>query len=132
MKKSSKPKSVKIPSSKHFKIEEFHCNDGTPVPEEFYDNVQELMDNLEVIREHFGYPIKINSGYRTPDYNKKIGGAAKSQHLTASAADIRMNVTPSKVQEGIKELMEEGKIKKGGLGIYANFTHYDIGKHRSW
>jgi len=132
MKKSSKPKNVKIPSSKHFKIEEFHCNDGTPVPEEFYENVQELMDNLEIIREHFGYPIKINSGYRTPEYNNKIGGATKSQHLTASAADIRMNVTPSKVQEGIKQLMEEGKIKKGGLGIYANFTHYDIGKHRTW
>ena len=132
MKKSSKPKSVKIPSSKHFKIEEFHCNDGTPVPEEFYENVQELMTNLEIIREHFGYPIKINSGYRTPGYNKKIGGATKSQHLTASAADIRMNVTPAKVQEGIKQLMEDDKIKKGGLGIYANFTHYDIGKYRTW
>jgi uncharacterized protein YcbK (DUF882 family) len=134
MKKNSKSKSVKIPSSKHFKLKEFHCNDGTPVPEEFYGNVQELMDNLEIIREHFGglYPIKINSGYRTPEYNKKVGGAAKSQHLTASAADIIMSVTPRIVQEAIEQLQIDEKIKQGGLGKYSVFTHYDIGKYRNW
>jgi len=134
MKKNSKSKSVKIPSSKHFKLKEFHCNDGTPVPEEFYGNVQELMDNLEIIREHFGglYPIKINSGYRTPEYNKKVGGAAKSQHLTASAADIIMSVTPRIVQEAIEQLQIDEKIKQGGLGKYSVFTHYDIDKYRNW
>ena len=134
MKKSSKSKSVKIPSSKHFKLEEFACKDGTPVPEEFYGNVQELMNNLEVIREHFGglYPIRINSGYRTPEYNKKVGGAAKSQHLTASAADIIMSVTPRIVQEAIEQLQIDEKIKQGGLGRYSVFTHYDIGKYRNW
>ena len=134
MKKNSKPKSVKIPSSKHFKLEEFACKDGTPVPEEFYGNVQELMNNLEVIREHFGglYPIRINSGYRTPEYNKKVGGASKSQHLTASAADIIMSITPSIVQDAIEQLQKDEKIKQGGLGRYSVFTHYDIGKYRNW
>ena len=125
-------KKIKIPKSKYFKLQEFNCNDGTPVPEEYYENVQDLMDNLDVIREHFGYPINVNSGYRTPDYNKAIGGAKNSQHLTASAADIRLNVTPSVVQKAIKQLMEDDKIKKGGLGIYSNFTHYDIGRERTW
>ena len=134
MKENSKPKKVKKPSSKHFKLEEFHCKDGTPVPEEYYENVQELMDNLEVIREHFGgiYPIRINSGYRTPSYNKSVGGAGKSQHLTASAADFRISITPSIVQDTIEQLQKDGKIKKGGLGRYPTFTHYDIGKYRSW
>lgn len=134
MKKNSKQKSVKIPSSKHFKLEEFACKDGTPVPEEFYGNVQELMNNLEVIREHFGglYPIRINSGYRTPEYNKKVGGASKSQHLTASAADIIMSITPSVVQDAIEQLQKDEKIKQGGLGRYSVFTHYDIGKYRNW
>ena len=134
MKKNSKQKSVKIPSSKYFKLEEFACKDGTPVPEEFYDNVQELMDNLEVIREHFGglYPMRINSGYRTPEYNKKVGGAAKSQHLTASAADIIMSITPSILQDAIEQLQKDEKIKQGGLGRYSVFTHYDIGKYRNW
>ncbi len=120
------------PKSKYFKIEEFACKDGTQVPEEYYDNVQELMDNLDVLREHLGYPIVINSGYRTPEYNKSVGGAKKSQHLTASAADIRLNVTPSVVQKAIKKLMKDGDMKKGGLGIYSTFTHYDIGKSRTW
>ncbi len=133
MKKNSKTKSVKIPSSKHFKLEEFACKDGTPVPEEFYSNVQELMNNLEVIREHFGtFAIKINSGYRTPAYNKSVGGAKKSQHLTASAADFRMNITPRIVQDAVEQLQKEGKIKEGGLGRYPTFTHYDIGEYRSW
>ena len=125
---------IKKPSSKHFKLKEFACKDGTPVPEEFYGNVQELMNNLEIIREHFGglYPIRINSGYRTPEYNKKVGGAAKSQHLTASAADIRMNITPSVVQDAIEKLQKDEKIKQGGLGRYSVFTHYDIGKYRNW
>ncbi len=35
-------------------------------------------------------PIRINSGYRSPQLNKKIGGAAKSNHLTGCAADIRV------------------------------------------
>ena len=131
MKENSK---IKKPSSKHFKLKEFACKDGTPVPEEFYGNVQELMNNLEIIREHFGglYPIRINSGYRTPEYNKKVGGAAKSQHLTASAADIRMNITPSVVQDAIEKLQKDEKIKQGGLGRYSVFTHYDIGKYRNW
>ncbi len=120
------------PNSKYFNIEEFACKDGTQVPEEYYDNVQELMDNLDVLRDHLGYPIVINSGYRTAEYNKSVGGAKKSQHLTASAADIRLNVTPSVVQKSIKKLMKDGDMKKGGLGIYSTFTHYDIGKSRTW
>lgn len=125
-------KKINTPKSKYFKLQEFNCKDGTKVPEEYYANVQELMDNLDVLREHLGHPITINSGYRSPDHNKSVGGAQKSQHLTASAADIRLNVTTSIVQKAIKQLMEDGEMKKGGLGIYSNFTHYDIGKERTW
>jgi len=123
---------MKEPQSKYFKLSEFNCNDGTKVPEEYYDNVQELMNNLDVLREHLGFPIIINSAYRSPEYNKSVGGAKNSQHLTASAADIRLNVTPSVVQKAIKKLMKDGDMKKGGLGIYSTFTHYDIGKSRTW
>ena len=123
---------MKEPKTKHFNIDEFACKDGTPVPEEYYDNLQELMNNLEVLREHFGQPLIINSGYRTEEYNAKAGGAKKSKHLTASAADFRLNITPRVVQSELKKLMKSGKIKKGGLGIYSTFTHYDIGKYRTW
>lgn len=47
-----------------------------------------LCDGLERIRSVLGYPIHINSGYRCPELNKAIGGAANSQHVTGNAADL--------------------------------------------
>ncbi len=76
-----------------------------------------------------GKPIIINSAYRTTDYNKKIGGATQSQHLTASAADIRVEgMTSVALHKVILELIKEGKIHNGGLGLYNTFVHYDIRK----
>lgn len=43
---------------------------------------------LEPTRQHFGLPIKVNSGYRCPALNERIGGAPCSQHLRGEAADI--------------------------------------------
>jgi hypothetical protein len=45
---------------------------------------------LEVLRSRAGAPIIINSGYRSPQLNKKIGGVPTSNHLTGCAADIRV------------------------------------------
>ncbi len=117
-----------IPSSANFSITEFDCNDGTPVPEEFYSNVQELMNNLEVLREELdGNSIRVNSGYRTPDYNASVGGASNSQHKYGRAADIVVaNYSPSLVHTTIARLIRQGKMKEGGLGSYNTFTHYDI------
>jgi hypothetical protein len=43
-----------------------------------------------VLRERSGGPVRINSGYRSPQLNKKVGGAPTSNHLTGCAADIRV------------------------------------------
>jgi hypothetical protein len=43
---------------------------------------------LDPLREAFGKPIKVNSGYRCPKLNKAVGGSATSQHMTGQAADI--------------------------------------------
>jgi len=119
--------------TKNFSLSEFACNDGTPVPEEFYDNVQELADNLQVLRDYLGCSIYLNSGYRTYSYNAKIGGASKSQHLLAKAADIvSAKHTPAQVYAAIKHLIKEGKMKAGGIGRYNKFTHYDTGASREW
>jgi hypothetical protein len=46
---------------------------------------------FEPIREHFGVPIHISSGYRSKELNAKIGGSATSQHCKGQAIDIDMD-----------------------------------------
>lgn len=112
----------------NFKWAEFDCKDGTRVPKEFESNVLELAKQLEIIRAEAGNkPVTVNSGYRTPDYNRLKGGVKNSYHLTAKAADIVIKgMTPIEVHQLIKSLMKSGKITKGGLGLYSTFVHYDI------
>jgi hypothetical protein len=63
---------------------------------------------FEPIREHFGVPIHISSGYRSKELNAKIGGSATSQHCKGQAIDIDMDgstngVTNADVFEYIKD-----------------------------
>jgi len=110
----------------NFNLSEFACKDGTPVPSELLDNVTELAKNLQVLRDFIGLPIKINSSYRTPSHNKAVGGASKSQHLLAKAADIKVSgMKPADLAQIIEGLIDMGKMKQGGLGIYNTFVHYD-------
>lgn len=113
--------------TKNFNIEEFRCHDGTAVPSELIGNVKQLAENLQALRDYLGEPIHLNSGYRTPAYNAKVGGKKKSQHLLAKAADITTkNKTPKQLAAIIEKLIMQGKMKQGGIGIYAGFVHYDI------
>lgn len=114
--------------TKNFNRREFDCNDGTPVPEKYYNNVKELAENLQVLRDELKMPVLITgSGYRTPEHNKRVGGAKNSQHLTASGADINArDLTPRQLYQRIEKLIAAGKMKQGGLGLYKGFVHYDI------
>lgn len=120
--------------TKNFSLWEFKCRDGTEVPEEYLENVQELAENLQILRDYIGKPIHVISGYRSPKYNRKIGGARRSQHMLAKAGDLIVKgMTPSEVKEVIVQLIKEGKMKKGGIGLYTHFTHYDVrGFNRRW
>jgi zinc D-Ala-D-Ala carboxypeptidase len=46
---------------------------------------------FEPIREHLGQPIRVNSGYRSPAVNKRIGGALTSQHSLGEAIDLDLH-----------------------------------------
>lgn len=120
--------------TKNFSLKEFRCKDGTDVPDEYMDNVQELAENLQVLRDHLGKSIRVISGYRSPKYNRKIDGARRSQHLTASGADIKIKgLLPVEIKVIILDLIREGKMKEGGIGVYKGFLHYDIrGKKVRW
>ena len=111
----------------NFNREEFECSDGSEMPLEVFNNIIQLAENLEVVRAHFGAPVTINSAYRSPVYNRQIGGVPTSQHLGGKAADIVIEgVSPSEVADAIDFLIECGLMKEGGLGRYDTFTHYDI------
>lgn len=124
-----------MPGTENFKLSEFDCNDGTKVPAEYYGNVMSVMLNLETLRRAAGgKKITITSGYRTKAYNDTITGAAvNSMHLVAGAADFVVEgLNPKQVVELIFELIDNGSMNRGGIGNYSTFTHYDIGRYRTW
>lgn len=110
--------------SKNFKVKEFACNDGS----EAVFISPELVTILQKIRTYFGKPVTINSAYRTPTYNKKVGGATYSQHIYGTAADIKVSgVSPKTVAKYAETLLGN----KGGIGIYSTFTHVDVRETKS-
>ncbi len=113
--------------TKNFSLNEFDCRDGSVMPPDVFSNVVKLAKELQVLRDFIGKSITINSGYRSPDYNRSIGGASRSQHLLGKAADIRVDgISPRELRGIIEELIKDGRLKFGGIGAYTNFTHVDI------
>lgn len=81
---------------KYFTIAEL-CNSDTAdrrgiinrLPKEYLPNVQGLINHvLDPLREWYGKPIYVNSGYRCPELNKVVGGVENSFHVSGCAADI--------------------------------------------
>jgi hypothetical protein len=61
---------------------------------EHLENFKKLAENIfEPIREHFGVPIHISSGYRSKELNAAVGGSSSSQHCQGEAIDIDMDGT---------------------------------------
>ena len=104
--------------SEHFTLGEMTTSNHKEVynipSHEAIANLKRLCGWLEVLRERAGTPIRINSGYRSPQLNRKIGGAANSNHLTGCAADIRVS--------GMEQLIQYAAI----LIQYANETHQEF------
>lgn len=120
----SKSKDGPTKLAENFKVSEFACKDGSDV----IFVAPDLVDVLQKIRNHFGKPVNINSAYRTPTYNKQVGGATYSQHLYGTAADIRINgVAPKDVAAYAESLLSN----TGGIGIYNNFVHVDVRRNKS-
>ena len=97
--------------SRSFRVREFACRDGSdPL---FVDSA--LVQLLQNIRDHFGAPVVITSGYRTAAHNKSVGGAKSSQHLLGRAADIQVaGVSVEDVAAYAESLMPGW----GGVGRY--------------
>jgi len=116
----------------NFNSSEFDSNDGSEMPKDVLLNIQKLANQLQVLRDALGVSITVNSGYRSPSHNSKIGGSKNSQHLLGKASDITADgYTPAQVHAKIEELIKSGDMLQGGLGSYSTFTHYDIRKTKA-
>ena len=119
---------AKTCGTEHFSQSEFDSHDGVKVPDEFKGNVQIVMNNLEVLRAYLNNkPINVNSGYRSPQHNAAVGGVMDSQHVYGKASDIHSDYyTPAEIKQAIENLISQGKMMEGGIGLYKSFVHYDI------
>lgn len=59
-----------------------------PEDDEIIDNINYTIERLDDIRQRYGIPVRINSGYRCPALNKAVGGVSNSQHCKGQAADL--------------------------------------------
>ena len=86
---------------------------NTPTAEHI-ENLKVLAEKVfQPIRDHFGVPIRISSGYRSAALNKKIGGAKKSDHLVGKAIDIDQDgtsITNAQVFDFIKHNLKFSQL----------------------
>lgn len=87
----------KIPGAPNFTWREFFRSEtakklflnNTPTDPVIYDRLQYLAQNvLQPVRDYFGSPVRITSGYRGPALNRAVGGSPASFHAIGAAADI--------------------------------------------
>ena len=110
--------------SPNFKIKEFACQDGSDTIVLHTDFV---IDKLQKIRSHFNKPITINSAYRTPTHNRKVGGSSNSYHVKGRAFDIVVKgVTPNEVAKYAQSIGIKGIIR------YSWGVHVDSRAIKYW
>ena len=110
--------------SSNFKVGEFKCNDGSDkivVDTEFVEDV------LQKLRDHFKAAVTINSAYRTPSQNKKVGCSSNSYHVKGRAFDIVVKGhKPSEVATYARSIGVKGVIE------YNTFVHVDSRPTKYW
>jgi zinc D-Ala-D-Ala carboxypeptidase len=90
---------------------------------------EEAMDRLQQLRTRLGKPIIVLSGYRSPAHNRRVGGAADSQHPKGRAFDVSMaNHQPHAFEVAARV------AGFTGIGTYPDrgFVHIDTGPARAW
>lgn len=134
---------MSLPTSKYFNPASdpwlYKCRDGTPYPEEWTIRFAVKLQALDTIREAYGHPLVIVSGYRSKAHNDFVGGAAASQHMLGRADDIRPYFPPvdgvrrplkasdiHDLHRCVENLLAEGKLPAvGGVGLYPQVRQGD-------
>ena len=122
--------------SKNFTLEELTKSqtaealkiDNTPGAEQIINLCALVHHVLQPLRDHYGQPVKISSGYRCPALNKAVGGVTNSQHMRGQAADIKITgVTPTHIADYIANHLPYDQVI-----LYPTFVHvsYSIQANR--
>jgi hypothetical protein len=117
--------------SENFTLEEMTASetaaryhiDNTP-PNEVLLNLRRLALFLEDVRKTLDKPIHINSAYRSPEANEKVGGKPTSQHCRGTAADIKVKgMTPDQV---VRAIIKAGLKYDQVIREFDSWTHISI------
>ena len=116
--------------STNFSSSEFDCHGSGCCSSTLVDD--QLVTYLQQIREHFGKPVNVSSGYRCATHNKNVGGATNSRHAKGQAADIYITgVEPAEIAKYAESI---GIL---GIGLYETnsdgfFVHVDTRTTKSF
>jgi uncharacterized protein YcbK (DUF882 family) len=89
-----------------------------------------LVRMLKQVERKFGKRVVVTSGYRSPEYNKRVRGARKSMHMYCAAADVQLDgVSKWDLAQYVRSMPG-----RGGVGTYChtNSVHIDVGPERDW
>ena len=97
-------------------------------PVERWDRILGALKIADAIREELGVPVRVLSAYRTPFYNKLVGGSTTSEHVEFRALDLACVDHDGLVRVATR-LMDEADAAglATGLGLYPTFVHIDTG-----
>ncbi|MDZ7601219.1 MAG: D-Ala-D-Ala carboxypeptidase family metallohydrolase [Hoeflea sp.] len=90
----------------------------------------ELVRVLKAVERHYGRPLVVTSGYRSPKHNRSAGGASGSRHTSCEAADIQIDgVSKWQLAKYLRSMPN-----RGGVGTYCHTesVHIDVGTSRDW
>ena len=114
--------------SKNFSYSEFEASDKADekgicnviTTFEVRDAVKALVDTvLQPLRDAWGKPLHVNSGYRCPQLNKEVGGMPTSQHVKGEAADVACD-KPVELARLAKAL----RLPYDQMILYPTFVHF--------
>ena len=100
-----------------------------PVDATVVDGILKIAEVMEEVREYLGNrPIQVNSWYRDPATNRRVGGASKSRHLSGDAVDfVVQGIAPPQVNRQLEAWWNN----RGGLASASSFTHIDARGYRA-